>query len=225
LEGSLQRLGVDFVDLYYVHRRDQTIPIEDVAGTLARFKEEGKIGGVGFSEISPASLTRAAAVHPIMAVQSEYSLWTRLPELGMLQECARQGAAFVAFSPVARGMFAEIMPDPADFPDGDFRKNNPRFLGANFEHNARLIGGFNDWARSRGWSPAAVALAWILHQGDHIIPIPGTRSPEHLLEDAAGADIDLSAGDLAEIEALLPVGFAHGDRYNDAQNKGPERYC
>ncbi len=225
VEGSLKRLGVEHVDLYYVHRRDQSIPIEEVVGTLVRFKEEGKIGGIGFSEISPASLTRAAAEHAVMAVQSEYSLWSRLPELGMIQECARQGAAFVAFSPVARGMFAEIMPDPAAFRDGDFRKNNPRFMGENFRHNARLVGAFNDWARSRGWSPAAVALAWTLAQGEYVIPIPGTRSAEHLAEDAAGADLVLTAEDLVEIDRLLPVGFAHGDRYNDAQNVGPERYC
>ncbi len=225
LEGSLRRLGVDHVDLYYIHRRDPSLPIEEVVGTLVRFKEEGKIGGIGFSEISPASLQRAVAVHPVMAVQSEYSLWTRLPELGLVQACDRLGVALVAFSPVARGMFADVMPDPAKFHDNDFRKKNPRFLEPNFGFNREQVGRFNAYAREKGHSPAALALAWLLHRAPHVIPIPGTRSPKHLGEDAAAADIKLTPADIGEIEAILPVGFAHGARYTDQQNIGPEGYC
>jgi aryl-alcohol dehydrogenase-like predicted oxidoreductase len=225
LEGSLRRLGLDHVDLFYIHRRDQRIPIEEVVGTLIRFKEEGKIGGIGFSEISPASLERAAAVHPVMAVQSEYSLWTRLPELGLVQACGRLGAALVAFSPLARGMFADVMPDPARFDDKDFRRPNPRFAEPNFAYNRERIARFNGYARDRGHSPSALALAWLLARAPHVIPIPGTRSPTHLEQDAAGTGIVLTPKDMEEIETVLPVGFAHGARYNDRQNIGPEGYC
>jgi aryl-alcohol dehydrogenase-like predicted oxidoreductase len=225
LEGSLTRLGIDHVDLYYIHRRDPNIPIEDVVGTLVRFKDEGKIGGIGFSEISPASLERASKVHKVMAVQSEYSLWTRLPELGLVQACERHGTALVAFSPVARGMFADPMPVAGQFGDNDFRKRNPRFAEPNFTFNRERIARFNTHARDKGHSPSALALAWLLSRGEHIIPIPGTRSPEHLEQDAAGADIVLTPKDIEEIEAILPVGFAHGARYSDQQNIGPEGYC
>ena len=225
LEGSLKRLGVDHVELYYVHRRDQSIPIEDVTGTLARFVEEGKIGGIGYSEIAPSSLERAAAVHPVMAVQSEYSLWTRLPELGMLQACERLGTAFVAFSPVARGMFARDVPDAKAIPAEAFRGQNPRFQEPNFSRNVALIEPFRRYAIQRGLSPATLALAWVLNKNDNIIAIPGTRSAAHLDEDAAAADLQLSAAEIAEIETILPPGFAHGPRYSEAQAKGPEDYC
>jgi aryl-alcohol dehydrogenase-like predicted oxidoreductase len=225
LEGSLRRLGLDHVDLFYIHRRDQSIPIEEVVGTLVRFKEEGKIDCIGFSEISPASLERASAVHPVAAVQSEYSLWTRLPELGLVQACGRLGAALVAFSPLARGMFADVMPDPARFDDKDFRRPNPRFAEPNFAYNKERIARFNGYARDRGHSPSALALAWLLARAPHVIPIPGTRSPQHLEQDAAGAEIVLTPQDIEEIEAILPVGFAHGPRYSDRQNIGPEGYC
>jgi aryl-alcohol dehydrogenase-like predicted oxidoreductase len=224
LEGSLKRLGIDHVDLFYIHRRDQGIPIEDVVGTLIRFKEEGKIRGIGFSEISPASLERAAAVHPVMAVQSEYSLWTRLPELGLVQACARHGTALVAFSPLARGMFADAMPDPARFHEKDFRRTNPRFIEPNFGLNKEKIALFNAYAHEKGHSPSSLALAWLLARAPHVIPIPGTRSPEHLRQDAAGADIVLTPKDIEEIEAILPVGFAHGARYNNQQSIGAEGY-
>ena len=225
LEESFERLGVDFVDLFYIHRREQERPIEDVSETLAQLVKEGKIGGFGFSEISPGSLERASAVHHIMAVQSEYSLWTRMPELGMLQACKRLGTAFVAFSPLARGMLTSVTPEPKNFPDKDIRKNQPRFQETNFKYNLEKISRFNAFAVKRGWTPEGLALAWCMAQADHIIPIPGTRSPHHLQNDADAADIVLSHEDLAEIEQILPIGFAHGDRYTIEQYNGPERYC
>jgi aryl-alcohol dehydrogenase-like predicted oxidoreductase len=225
LETSLKNLGTDYVDLYYIHRRDQTRPIEDVMETLVRFKEEGKIGGIGFSEIAPFSLRRAHAVHPVMAVQSEYSLWTRGPELGMTQACRELGTTFVPFSPLGRGMFGAKPLDRANFADGDFRKNNPRFMEPNFSANLKAVEPFREFATSCGTTPAALAIAWVLAQGDHLIPIPGTRSAEHLRDDATGAHLRLTADDMAEIDRILPLGFAHGDRYSDAQWIGPERYC
>lgn len=225
LEGSLKRLGVDYVDLFYVHRREQERPIEEVTQTLADFVKEGKIGGIGFSEISPASLRRAAAIHPVRAVQSEYSLWTRMPDLGLIRACKEVGAAFVAFSPVARGMFADQTPEPSTFGDRDIRRGNPRFVEPNFAANVEAIGAFRDYAESQEMSVASMALAWILAQGDHIIPIPGTRTAGHLEQDAKAGSIELTAEQLAEIDRLLPPGFAHGDRYTDSQMVGVERYC
>ena len=225
LEASLRRLGVDHIALYYIHRREQDRPIEDVMETLARFKEEGKIGGIGFSEIAPYSLKRAHAVHPVMAVQSEYSLWTRQPEMGVIQTCRDLGVAFVPFCPLGRGIFSAALPDPATFADGDFRKNNPRFLEPNFSQNATAVEPFRALAADLGTTPAALAIAWTLHQGDHLIPIPGTRSSAHLEEDVGSAGLSLGEADLAEIERILPCGFAYGDRYSDAQSIGVERYC
>lgn len=225
LEGSLKRLGVDFVDLFYVHRREQDRPIEEVTETLAQFVKEGKIGGIGYSEISPASLRRAAAVHPVRAVQSEYSLWTRMPELGLIRACKEVGTAFVAFSPVARGMFADNAPDPTTFGDRDIRKGNPRFVEPNFAANVAAIAAFRDYAESQSMSAATMALAWVIAQGDHIIPIPGTRTAAHLIQDAAAGSVQLTAAQLAKIDQLLPPGFAHGDRYTDSQMVGVERYC
>ncbi len=225
LEGSLRRLGVEHIDLYYVHRREAARPVEEVMETMVKFKQEGKIGGIGFSEIAPATLRRAHAVHPVTAVQSEYSLWTRQPELGMVQACAELGVAFVAFSPVGRGMLTDTPPDPAGFAEGDFRHHNPRFTEPDFSYNMQAVERLRGFARSRGWSTAALAKAWLLDQGPHIIPIPGTRSAAHVEDCAAAADIALTDADRAEIARLLPVGFAHGARYSDAQTYGVERYC
>ncbi len=225
LESSLRRLGVDHVDLYYIHRRDQSIPIEDVTGTLAQFVKEGKIGGIGFSEISPASLERAVKVHPVAAVQSEYSLWSRLPELGMVQASQRHGAALVAFSPVARGILSDVTLVPENFADGDFRKPMPRFQPEAFAWNMHYVEAIRRFARARGWTASALAIAWVLHQGSHIIPIPGTRTAEHLAEDAKASDIHLSTDDLAHIARILPPGWAQGNRYSEEQQKSSELYC
>jgi aryl-alcohol dehydrogenase-like predicted oxidoreductase len=225
LEGSMKRLKVDHVELYYIHRRDWSIEIEDVTLTLAKFKEEGKIGGFGFSEISPSSLRRAHAVHPVSAIQNEYSLWTRYPELGMLQTCKELGVTFLPFSPLGRGMLTDTIPNPNEFLETDFRKSQPRFMEPNFTANYRIISGFREFAKSRGWNSSCAALAWVLDRGDHLIPIPGTRTAEHLSEWASACEIQLTDEDRAEIKRLLPVGFAHGDRYSNEQIVGIERYC
>lgn len=225
LEKSLTRLGLDRVDLYYIHRRDPEIAIEEVTGALLDLKAEGKIAGIGFSEISPASLRRACAVGPVDAVQSEYSLWTRLPELGMIQACADLGVAFVPFSPVGRGMFGSKAPDPGQFAETDFRRDNPRFVEPNFSLNARAFEPFKTFARDQGTTPIALAIAWCLARGDHLIPIPGTRSAAHLADCAAGSAFRMTDEIMAEIARILPVGWAHGDRYTRQQWIGPEGYC
>lgn len=224
LEGSLRRLGLDHVTLFYAHRHDPLVPAEDLAGTMQRLHEEGKILGYGLSEIAPYTLERAHAVHPVMAVQSEYSLWTRQPELGLIQRCAQLGVAFVPFSPLARGVFGTPMADPASFADGEFRTRIPRFYPENWPHNLLKLQAFHDMARKRGFEPAALALAWILDRSPHLIPIPGTRTAEHLQAWITAPEIDLDDDDRAEIDRLLPVGWARGDRYDDAQAATVERY-
>ncbi|GHA61243.1 aldo/keto reductase [Amylibacter ulvae] len=225
LDGSMKRLGVDYIDLYYIHRREQDRPIEEVVETLKGFIDAGKIGGYGLSEVSPTTLRRAHAVHPCRAVQNEYSLWTRLPDLGLIRTCAELGVAFVPFSPVARGMLTDAQPDPAMMRDNDFRRTNPRFVEPNYSDNCAMIAKFSAWASDRGLTTSAAALAWILHRGDHLIPIPGTRYPENMANWANAADITFSDDDMAEIETILPAGWAYGDRYNDTQSVGPERFC
>ncbi len=225
LEGSLKRLGVDHVALYYLHRRDPLVPLEDVIGTLADLITEGKIGGYGLSEVSPATLRRAHAQHPCTAVQSEYSLWTRQPELGMLQTCEELGVAFVPFSPLARGVLGESYPDVSQMAENDFRLPMPRFSAEHYPRNQAIIDGFKAFAQARDQSVAELAMAWVLNQGAHLTPIPGTRTAAHLRDWADADAITLSAAELAQFEKLLPVGFAHGDRYSDTQMLTIERYC
>lgn len=222
LDASLRRLGRDHVELFYLHRREQTRPLAEVIGTLSRLIEEGKIGGYGLSEIAPETLRLAHAIHPTRAVQNEYSLWTRQPELGLIQECGRLGVAFIPFSPLARGMLGD---QPLALPSDGFRSLNPRFTEPNFSANSRRIDAFRSFCAARGWSTPATALAWILAKGPHLIPIPGTRSAGHLRQWTQATEINLSQSDLAEIERLLPAGFAAGDRYGDAQLLAIERYC
>ena len=225
LEGSLERLQVDHVELYYVHRRDWSIPIEEVTETLEGFRQKGLVEGFGYSEIAPSSLRRAASVAHVAAVQNEYSLWTRYPDLGLIRACQELGTTFVAFSPLGRGMFCERRLNPGEFGEEDFRRGTPRFVEPNFTRNADQIAAFRDFAHGRGWTTSVAAIAWVLDQGEHLIPIPGTRTAAHLKEWAQACDIEFTAEDRAEIDRLLPPGFAHGDRYSDAQIVGIERYC
>ncbi len=222
LEASLRRLRRDHVELFYIHRREHTRPLEEVIGTLSRLIEEGKIGGYGMSEIAPYTLRKAHAVHPCRAVQNEYSLWSRQPELGLIQECGRLGVTFVPFSPLARGMLGD---HPLAQPTDGFRGANPRFTEPAFSENTRKINAFRAFCAVRGWSTPATALAWVLARGPHLIPIPGTRSARHLRQWALAPEIALTADDLAEIDRLLPAGFAEGDRYGDGQLLAIERYC
>ncbi len=224
LEKSLNRLGVEQVELFYVHRRDADIPIEEVTESLAAIVRSGKARQVGFSEIAPASLSVAAQIHPIGAVQSEYSLSTRAPELGLIQKTAQLGASLVAFSPVGRSLLTD---HPLDYEASQglaFLKVNPRFQADNLKRNLALVDRFRRLAAEMGLPAGGLAIAWLLAQGDHVIPIPGTRSVEHLDELVAGVGCKLTAGDLARIEEVLPVGWCHGDRYTSDQWVGPERF-
>jgi aryl-alcohol dehydrogenase-like predicted oxidoreductase len=222
LEASLRRLNRDHVELFYIHRREHARPLEEVIGSLSRLIEEGKIGGYGMSEIAPDTLRRAHAIHPCLAVQNEYSLWSRQPELGLIQACKALGVAFIPFSPLARGMLGDT---PLAQPSDGFRAANPRFTEPNFSANTRAINGFRAFCDARGWSTPATALAWVLSRGNHLIPIPGTRSAQHIRQCATACDIVLSLEDLSEIDRLLPPGFACGDRYGDQQLLAIERYC
>jgi aryl-alcohol dehydrogenase-like predicted oxidoreductase len=224
LEASLKRLGTDHVDLYYVHRIDARIPIEDTIGALARHVESGKIRAIGISEMAPDTLRRAASVHPIAAIQSEYSLWTRGAEGGLLQACEEVGATLVAFSPVARAYLAGVLQDVETFAKGDFRADNPRFQGLNWRRNRDRLGSYLDYARSLGVAPTTLAIAWTLAKSPRIVPIPGTRTAAHLKECADGAALALTKGQIDELERILPIGFAAGDRYPASHWVGIEKY-
>ncbi|MEL6503446.1 MAG: aldo/keto reductase [Pseudomonadota bacterium] len=225
LEASLKRLNVEAIDLYYVHRRDTRFEIEQVTETMAGFVKEGKVRAIGFSEIAPASLRRAHAVHPIAAVQSEYSLSTRSPEMGLVQTCAELGTTLVAFSPVGRAFLTDRPHSLEAVQDMPFLKTNPRFMEPNITHNLEMNARFRALAADKGVAAASLAIAWVLHQGNHILPIPGTRHEDHLKELVAGAQMTLTPEEVSEIERVLPIGWAHGDRYSQAQWQGPERYC
>ena len=225
LDTSLKNLGLDAIDLYYIHRRDQTIPIEEVTETLAGFIKAGKIKAFGYSEIAPTSLRRAAAVHPVAAVQSEYSLSTRSPDVGLTQATEQLGTALVAFSPVGRGLLTDTPLPQAEISKLTFPKGNPRFTEPNHAANLAATDKFRALAKQMGVATASLAIAWLKTRGPQVISIPGTRTVAHLKELAAGGEMTLSAGDLAAIDEVLPPGWAHGDRYSEAQWTGPERYC
>ena len=225
LDESLKRLGIDNIDLYYVHRREETTPIEEVVETLLKFKKAGKINQFGFSEISPVSLTKANKIHHIGAIQSEYSLSTRYPELGLLQKTKELETALVAFSPVGRGLLTDKPPNQEKVKTIPFLKTNPRFLEPNLKDNIKAVRSFQELARDYGVSSAGLAIAWLLAKDKHIIPIPGTRSVDHLKEMIKGTELKLSENDMIAVENVLPVGWAHGDRYSKMQWIGPEKYC
>jgi aryl-alcohol dehydrogenase-like predicted oxidoreductase len=225
LDASLTRLGVDVIDLFYVHRRDPNLEIEEVTQTLADFVKAGKIKAIGFSEIAPSSLLRAHAVHPIAAVQSEYSLSTRSPEMGLTQACADIGATLMAFSPVGRGLLTDRPHKAEQIEEMSFLKENPRFIEPNLTANLAYNLNFKLLAAEMGLPAASLAIAWVLHQGDQIMAIPGTRQLHHLEELVRGGEVKLSDQDVKQLETVLPIGWAHGERYSAAQWVGPERYC
>jgi len=225
LEESLTRLGVEAVDLYYIHRRNADIPIEDVTGTMARLVDAGKIKSIGFSEIAPTTLRRAVAEHPIAAVQSEYSLQTRSPEMGLLQTCAETGTAVVAFSPVGRGLLTDRPHSRDAAATMPFLKDNPRFLEPNLSANIAATDPARRLAADHGTTLAGLAIGWVLARGDHIHAIPGTRSVAHLDELFQGVALSQNSALMAALEQILPIGWCHGERYSAAQWNGPEKYC
>jgi aryl-alcohol dehydrogenase-like predicted oxidoreductase len=215
-EESLRNLRTERIDLYYLHRWDQRIPIEDSVGAMVELKTAGKIGAIGLSEVGAATLRRAHAVHPIAALQSEYSLWTRNPQIAVLAECHRLGITLVAFSPLGRGFLPGTMQSPTALPEGDIRRTMPRFQPPHFEQNARLLAPLSAIAARVGCTRAQLALAWLLAQGDHVIAIPGTTKVAHLEENQGADSIRLDAATLAELDALLPPGSVSGARYPPA---------
>jgi aryl-alcohol dehydrogenase-like predicted oxidoreductase len=219
IEGSLQRLNTDYVDLYYQHRVDPNVPIEETVGALAELVQEGKIRHIGLSEAGPDTIRRAQAVHPITAVQTEYSLWSRDPETnGVLAACRELGIGFVPYSPLGRGFLSGRFASYDEIPDNDFRKRNPRFTREAFDENMKLADKVKEIADEKGITPAQLALAWVLAQGEDLVPIPGTKRISYLEENAAAADVTLTAEDLQRIDAELPE--AVGARYDDAGMAG-----
>jgi aryl-alcohol dehydrogenase-like predicted oxidoreductase len=213
-DASLERLKVDHIDLYYLHRVDPAIPIEDTVGAMSDLVRQGKVRYLGLSEPSPATVRRAHAIHPIAAVQNEYSLWTRDPEEALLPALSELGIALVAYSPLGRGFLAGRFRSPDDLAPGDWRRNNPRFTGENFRRNLALADRVRELAGEKGCTPAQLALAWLIRRGDDVIPIPGTSSITRLEENVAAVDVRLTAEDLDRIEQVAPKGAAAGERYN-----------
>jgi len=218
-EASLKRLGVQVIDLYYQHRVDTEVPIEETVGAMARLVEQGKVRFLGLSEAATKTLRRAHATHPIAALQTEYSLWTRDPEDGILSTCRELGVTFVAYSPLGRGFLSGRFRNQDDFPRGDYRPNHPRFQGENLSRNLELLRRVEAIATRMGCTSSQLALAWLLARGDGIVPIPGTKRIKYLEENAAAADIVLTADDLALLEEAVPPGAAAGARYVEAAMK------
>jgi aryl-alcohol dehydrogenase-like predicted oxidoreductase len=212
-DASLKRLGVDRIDLYYQHRVDPKVPIEDTVGAMAELVRAGKVRYLGLSEAAPSTIRRAHAVHPISALQTEYSLWSRDPEDEILPTVRELGIGFVPYSPLGRGFLTGRFRKPEDLPPDDYRRSSPRFQGENFQKNLRLVERVREIAKEKGVKPAQLALAWVLHQGKDVAPIPGTTARTHLEENVAAAAVALSREDLARIDAAAPKGAAAGDRY------------
>jgi len=214
IEGSLRRLGIETIDLYYQHRVDRGTPIEETVGTMARLVEEGKVRFLGLSEAAPATLERATRVHPIAALQTEYSLWSRGPEAEILPTCRRLGVAFVAYSPLGRGFLTGAIKSPDDFEKDDFRRIQPRFQGENFIRNLELAKKIQQIAADAGITSGQLALAWVMAQGDDIIPIPGTKRRKYLEENAAAADVTLPETLLRKLNEEFPPDTVSGERYS-----------
>jgi aryl-alcohol dehydrogenase-like predicted oxidoreductase len=214
IDGSLQRLGTDHVDLYYQHRVDPNVPIEETVGAMAELVQQGKVRHIGLSEAAPETIRRAQAVHPITAVQTEYSLWTRDPEVEVIPTCRELGIGFVAYSPLGRGFLSGRFKSPDELDENDFRRSGPRFTGQNLEANLKLAAKVAEMAAEKGVTPAQLALAWVVAQGENIVPIPGTKRRTYLEENARAVDVQLTDDDLRRIEAELPE--AAGARYDEA---------
>ena len=212
-EASLRRLGIEYIDLFYQHRVDPDTPIEDTVGAMAKLVEEGKIRHIGLSEARPETLRRASQVHPITALQTEYSLWTRDPEQEVVPTCRELGIGFVAYSPLGRGFLTGRFKKFEDLPADDYRRNSPRFQGENFEKNLHLVAQIQQLAREKGCTSAQLALAWVLAQGDDVVPIPGTKRREYLEDNVGAFGVELTREDLSRIEKVFPSGAASGQRY------------
>src|SRR5438270_3014381 len=215
-EGSLRRLKTDHIDLYYQHRVDPQTPIEDTVGAMAELVQEGKVRHLGLSEAGADTLRRAFKVHPITALQSEYSLWTRDPENGILETCRELGIGFVAYSPLGRGFLTGQFKKYEDLPEGDYRRNSPRFQGENFQKNLELVDRVSELARQKRCTSSQLALAWVLAQGVDIVPIPGTKRRKYLEDNAGALNVKLSAEDLARLDEVAPKGVASGERYPES---------
>ncbi|MBT8495908.1 MAG: aldo/keto reductase [Deltaproteobacteria bacterium] len=212
-DASLERLGIDTIDLYYQHRVDDGTPIEETVGAMAELVKAGKVRFLGLSEATPEQIRKAHAVHPIAALQTEYSMWSRDPEAELLDTCKELGITFVAYSPLGRGFLTGAIKSPDDFADDDFRRNNPRFQGENFDKNLQLVAAVRSMAEDKGITPAQLALAWLLHRGEHVVTIPGTTKQSRFDENQAANNVTLTANDLAFLDENLPVGAAAGERY------------
>ncbi len=217
-DASLQRLGIDHIDLYYQHRVDRTVPIEETIGAMAQLVQQGKVRYLGMSEAAPQTIRRAAKVHPISALQTEYSLWTRDPEDEILPTVRELGIGFVAYSPLGRGFLSGRFKTIDDLEPDDYRRKNPRFAGENFQRNLDVVKKLEEIAGEKGVTPSQLALAWLLAQGDDIVPIPGTKHVRYLEENIRATEVELTRSDLERIEAVAPVGVAVGDRYPDMSN-------
>src|SRR5690349_14845976 len=215
-EASLRRLGIETIDLYYQHRVDTNTPIEETVGAMAQLVKEGKVRYLGLSEASVNTMRRAAKVHPITALQTEYSLWTRDPEAEILLTCRELGIGFVAYSPLGRGFLTGQFKKYEDLPQGDYRRNSPRFLGENFQKNLDLLKRIEEMAREKNCQPSQLALAWVLAQGKDIVPIPGTKRRKYLEENVGALKVELSAEDLARLDEVAPKGMTSGERYPES---------